>query len=215
MRSRGLACGVAATLLGFVVSATAAPGVGPAPMSVSMPMSPAANALARQVEATRDHRQRPYAIVDKRQARIFVFEAGGRLAGSSPVLLGATPGDVSPPDIAQRAPASLRPHERITPAGRFESEPGHNDQGEAIVWIDYEAALALHRLRPSPPHERRAQRLATPTPDDNRISLGCVIVPVAFYDEIVAPLLGRRRGVVYVLSESGALPELAGAPRWD
>ncbi|MEO6410116.1 MAG: L,D-transpeptidase [Burkholderiaceae bacterium] len=171
--------------------------------------------LARRIHAAADHGQRPYAIVDKQQARIFVFDASGKLLGDSPVLLGAARGDSSPPDIAQRSPASLRAHERITPAGRFESEPGHNDKGEAIVWIDYDASLALHRLRPSPARERRAQRLASPTPDDNRISLGCVVVPVAFYDAVIAPLLGRHRGVVYVLPESGVMPALAGPGRWD
>ena len=203
MRWRGLAGWLSAALMSVAVPAAAAGAAG------------AAHDLARRIHAAADHGQRPYAIVDKQQARIFVFDAGGKLLGDSAVLLGAARGDSSPADIAQRTPASLRPHERITPAGRFESEPGHNDRGEAIVWIDYEASLALHRLRPSPAHERRAQRLASATPDDNRISLGCVIVPVAFYDTVVAPLLGRRRGVVYVLPESGAALALSGPGRWD
>ncbi len=201
--------------MSVVVPASAGPASGLASAFASPFASPEARDLARRIQAAADHAQRPYAIVDKRNARIHVFDAGGRLAGASAVLIGAAPGDLSPLDIAHRAPASLRPHERITPAGRFETEPGHNDKGEAIVWIDYDASLALHRLRPSPPSERRAQRLASATPDDNRISLGCVIVPVAFYDNVVAPLLGRRPGVVYVLPESGATLALSGAGRWD
>ena len=211
MRLQGLAGWLSAALMSVVVPASA----GPVNNFAATFASPEARELAQRIQAAADHSQRPYAIVDKRNARILVFDAGGRLAGASAVLLGAAPGDRSPPDIAQRAPANLLAHERITPAGRFESEPGHNDKGEAIVWIDYDAAIALHRLRPSPPRERRAQRLASATPDDNRISLGCVIVPVAFYDGVVAPLLGRRRGVVYVLPESGAALALAGADRWD
>ncbi len=207
MRLRSLAGWLSAALMSVVVPAQA--GSPPAPAS------PDASELARRIEATADAARRPYAIVDKRRARIFVFDASGRLAGESAVLLGGARGDVSPADIAHRAPASLRPHERITPAGRFVSEPGRNDKGEAIVWIDYDAAIALHRMRPSPAHERRAQRLASATPDDNRISLGCVIVSESFYDEVVAPLLGRRRGVVYVLPESGVVPVLVAAERWD
>ena len=144
----------------------------------------------------------PFAIVDKREARIYVFGAAGRLTGASPVLLGLAPGDSDAPDIAGRAPASLAPRERATPAGRFESQPGHNDKGEAIVWVDYDASLAIHRLRPAPPQERRAERLASASADDNRISLGCIVVPVAFYDGVVGPTLGTRRGVVYVLPET-------------
>jgi hypothetical protein len=158
---------------------------------------------------------RPFAIVDKRDARIYVFDAAGDLIGASAALLGLTIGDSDVPDIAQRIPASLAPRERATPAGRFESQPGHNDKGEAIVWVDYDASLAIHRLRPAPPQQRRAERLASPSVDDNCVSLGCVIVPGEFYDEVVAPTLGTRRGVVYVLPETRPvqalfeLPELA------
>ena len=144
-------------------------------------------------------------------ARISVFEAGGRLIGSSAVLLGIDPGDASVPGIAQRSPASLGPGERTTPAGRFDSQPGHNDKGEDIVWIDYAASLAIHRLRPAPPHQRRAQRLDSPTSDDNRASLGCVVVPVAFYESVVRPSLGQHRGVVYVLPESSPVQAMFGA----
>jgi hypothetical protein len=158
-----------------------------------------------------DNQSLPFAVVDKRDARIYVFEAGGRLLGASAVLLGAAPGDFAVGDMTDRAPASLTPAERTTPAGRFASEPGRNDKGEDIVWIDYAASLAIHRLRPSPAQERRAARLASPTPDDNRISAGCVVVPVAFYETVVAPTLGSGRGVVYVLPESRPVHSMFGA----
>ena len=166
---------------------------------------------ARQVIATADHDQRPFAIVDKREARLYVFDVAGRLTGASTVLLGLAPGDTAIADIARRHPASLAPHERSTPAGRFESQPGHNDKGEAIVWVDYAASFAIHRLRPSPAHERRTDRLASITPDDNRISLGCIVVPVAFYEAVVEPALGRQRGVVYVLPETRPAQAMFGA----
>jgi hypothetical protein len=101
-----------------------------------------------------------------------------------------------------RSPSSLTVAERTTPAGRFASTPGRNDKGEDIVWIDYAAALAIHRLRPAPAQERRPARLASATPADNRISSGCIVVPVAFFESVVAPTLGQRHGVVYVLPES-------------
>ena len=147
-------------------------------------------------------RGRPFAIVDKRDARIFVFGADGRLAGAAPVLLGEARGDSSAPGVARRVTSGIVPQERTTPAGRFESEPGHNDKGEAIVWVDYGAAVAIHRLRPAPAFERRPERLASETADDNRISLGCIVVSEAFFDQVIAPTLGRQRGVVYVLPET-------------
>ncbi|HKW85417.1 MAG TPA: hypothetical protein VJN68_16840 [Burkholderiaceae bacterium] len=157
-----------------------------------------------------DHQGQPFAIVDKRDARIYVFEPQGRVLGASPVLIGLAPGDLSAPDIAQRSPGSLLPAERTTPAGRFNTEPGHNDKGEDIVWVDYEASLAIHRLRPAPAVERRAERLGSLNAADHRISFGCVVVPVEFYERIVAASLGKRRGVVYVLPETRPVREMFG-----
>nr|WP_316644209.1 hypothetical protein [uncultured Roseateles sp.] len=172
-----------------------------------------ARQMAQWVLDASDHQAQPFAIVDKKDARLFVFGADGRLLGATPALLGQTPGDHGLSDMQGRAPAQLLPAERTTPAGRFVSEPGHNLQGEAVVWFNYAAALAIHRLRPAPAQERRPQRLLSETPDDNRISLGCVIVAPGFYDAVVAPVLGRQRGVVYVLPETRPVQSLFGQAR--
>ena len=156
----------------------------------------------RWVMASQDNQGKPFAIVDKKNAQIFVFEGKGHLIGASPALLGLSPGDTDVSDIADRQPTSLSTAERSTPAGRFLTEPGRNLNGEAVVWIDYAAKLAIHRLRPAAAHERRAARLASATPDDNRISLGCVIVTESFYETVISPVLGRSHGVVYVLPET-------------
>jgi hypothetical protein len=155
---------------------------------------------AAWVLAGADHGARPFAVVDKRDARIYVFEADGRLVGASAVLLGIAPGDLS--FGAGRPPSSLSPSELTTPAGRFAAQPGRNDKGEDVVWIDYAASLAIHRLRPAPASQRRPARLASQGADDNRISAGCIVVPVAFYEAVVARTLGRGRSTVYVLPES-------------
>ncbi|MEO7887188.1 MAG: hypothetical protein ABI893_01625 [Polaromonas sp.] len=173
--------------------------------------SPDARYALRWVMSSRDNQGLPFVMVDKKGGRIFVFEATGQLRGVSPVLTGLTPGDHAVPGMAQRSVGSLRVDERTTPAGRFVSEPGHNLQGEAIVWIDYTAKLAIHRLRPAAQAERRAERLASETPDDNRISLGCVVVPVSFYETVVGPVLGKSRGVVYILPETQPVQRMLGA----
>ena len=149
---------------------------------------------------------RPYAVVNKRTAMISVYDVKGRLVGSSPVLLGLTPGDRLPPGSRLKRPEALLPHERVTPAGQFEAVPGRNDKGEQVIWIDYESGLAIHRLRPAPRHERRPQRLASPTPEDNRISLGCVVVDPGFFESVVLPALGTGPSWVYVLPEE-PMPE--------
>lgn len=159
-----------------------------------------------------DHRGMPFAVVDKKDARIYVFESGGRLSGSSPALLGQTVGDESAPNVGLHTQAGEVPlAERTTPAGRYISQPGRNLDGESIVWVDYAAALAIHRVRPGASLRSREARLASATPDDNRASLGCVVVPGAFYDNVVQPLLGRSRAVVYVLPETRPVRDILGA----
>ena len=161
-------------------------------------------AFARRAVATGDAQHQPFAVLDKQQARLFIYRADGRLAASTPVLLGLARGDDSVPGIGERPIAQIRPGERTTPAGRFIAEPGRNTAGEDIVWIDYGAAISMHRVRATNPAERRLQRLASATADDNRISYGCINVPAAFYDAQVKPVFGQRRAIVYVLPEASS-----------
>src|SRR6185369_1014248 len=164
--------------------------------------------MAQWVLQSGDHRGRPFVIVDKKDARIYVFESRGRLAGASAALLGQTVGDRSAPDVGEHTQQGIVPvAERTTPSGRFVSEPGTNLDGEHVVWIDYRLALALHRLRPGAARQDREARLASGKAADHRVSLGCVVVPVAFYTDVVQPLLGRRRAVIYVLPEEVSVRE--------
>lgn len=173
--------------------------------------SPDIRYMARWIDRTADNQGMPFVIVDKKAARVFVFGSGGQLIGSAPTLLGLAPGDHSVPGIGERPLSKIAPSERTTPAGRFQSEPGRNLTGEDVVWVDYDAGLAIHRVRPGSAQERRQQRLASPQADDNRISLGCIVVAAPFYESVIAPVLGRQRGVVYVLPETRPVAELFGA----
>lgn len=171
--------------------------------------SPEAVRLVDWVKRSGDHRGRPFAVVDKRMARIYVYDAAGVLAGHSEALLGATRGDHTVPGVGVRAQAgTVGADERTTPAGRFDSVPGTNLSGEHVVWADYDSAFAIHRLRPGRSQVPRASRLGTDTPDDNRVSYGCVVVPVAFYQQVVQRVMGQSRGVVYVLPETRPAGEL-------
>lgn len=157
---------------------------------------------AATVMSSADNQGLPFVIVDKKGARIFVFGPDGQLRGASVALLGLAPGDHSVPGIGDKELSRILPEERTTPAGRFLSQPGRNLQGEDVVWVNYREGLAIHRLRPDRNQKNRAQRLASGSAEDNRISLGCVVVPVAFYETVVGPVLGKSRSVVYVLPET-------------
>jgi hypothetical protein len=163
--------------------------------------------------STDDPRGRPFMVVDKKRAALYVFDADGVLAGKAPVLLGQARGDYSVPGIGDREIALVRPFERTTPAGRFVTAAGRNALGEDVIWIDYAAAVSMHRVRATVPEERRLQRLASRSWADNRISFGCINVPTAFYDQVVQPLFYRTPGLAYVLPEVGALSQVfAGLP---
>lgn len=174
-------------------------------------LSADAQALHAAILRHHDHQGLPFALIDKRGAVLHVFNRDGQRVDSVPVLLGLARGDDSVPGIGERPMESIQPHERTTPAGRFLSEPGRNLQGEDIVWIDYQAAVSIHRLRAVHASQRRAERLASPSVADNRITYGCVNVPARFYDQHLAPVFGRQRAVVYVLPEQRALAEVFGS----
>jgi len=149
-----------------------------------------------------DNRSMSFAIVDKTDAKVFVFDAHGRLHGAAPALLGLAKGDHAVPGIGTRALSSIRPEERTTPAGRFVAALGRNMYGVEILWVDYDGAVSMHPVIKGKPEERRAQRLATPTPLDNRISFGCINVPAKFFENVVRPAFAGTNGIVYVLPET-------------
>ena len=164
--------------------------------------------VADWVVGSGDNRRLPFVIIDKTNAKVFVFYPEGRLRGSAPVLLGLERGDDSVPDIGKRAMSDIRPEERITPAGRFIASLGRNYHGKNVLWVDYNAAISLHPVVTNRPEERRLQRLATPTPQDKRISYGCINVPVKFFKNVVHPAFTGTNGVVYVLPETRSIHEV-------
>ncbi|WGT61452.1 L,D-transpeptidase [Variovorax paradoxus] len=194
-RRGGLSCGIAIAALASLLSV--------APPALSSPaVSRDTETVAGWIRTTGDNQGTPFAIVDKKAAVVHIFDADGKRRASSPILLGLAKGDHSVPGIGERQMADIRDDERTTPAGRFVSEPGRNLSGEDIVWVDYDAAVSMHRVRATNKAERRLERLATPTAADNRISYGCINVPAAFYDAHVKPSFGTAKAVIYVLPET-------------
>jgi hypothetical protein len=175
-------------------------------------LAPSAEArdVADWVVDSGDHAGLPFVIVDKVQSRVFVFDGQGRLQGAAPALVGLAQGDESVPGIGQRPMAGIRPEERTTPAGRFVASLERSLQGEEILWVDYDAGIALHPVAVVA-KERRLQRLASIVTSDHRITYGCINVPVAFFHGVVAPLFRASPGVVYVLPEGRTARDLFGS----
>jgi hypothetical protein len=174
----------------------------------SKPASKDVRAVADWVVASGDGRSLPFVIVDKVNARVFVFDSRGRLHGAAPALLGLARGDDSVPGIGTRSLFSIRPEERTTPAGRFAASLGEDLDKKDVLWVDYDAGIALHRVVAGNRGDHRLQRLATASPRDKRISYGCINVPVKFYETVVKPAFTGTSGVVYILPEIKPLAEV-------
>jgi hypothetical protein len=163
--------------------------------------------MADWVMASADNHGLPFIIVDKVEAKVFVFNRNGRLLGASAALLGRARGDDSPPDIGKRKLSAISPAERTTPAGRFVAFLGRDFEHD-VLWVDYKLALSLHRVIRGNPGDHRLQRLATANPSDHRISYGCINVPVRFYEQTVLKTFTGTEGIVYILPEVKALQDV-------
>jgi hypothetical protein len=157
--------------------------------------------MADWVVGRRDNGRMPFVVLDKRDARLYVFEASGRLLDQTPVLLGSSHGDETYPGIGDVPIAQVKPYQRTTAAGRFVTRPGLDADHTDVVWLDYDAALAMHRVINKVKSERRLQRLASSDPKVRRISWGCINIPIAFFDSYISPVFGKRSGVTYVIPE--------------
>jgi hypothetical protein len=172
---------------------------------VTRPLDGDAGRLFEWVARSRDNQGLPFMIIDKRRAHLWVFDRHAREQGNAPVLLGSARGDHTLPGIGDLPLAQIKPSDRTTPAGRFRADVGRNERGETVVWVDYDAGVSMHPVLTANAAERREQRLATPTPADNRVSFGCINVPKDFHATVVLGTVQRGHSIVYVLPETQPL----------
>jgi hypothetical protein len=159
--------------------------------------------MANWVVDSHDNATKSFAILDKAGAKVFLFNPQGQLQAAAPAVLGAAHGDDTVPGIGDKPLKDITLEERTTPAGRFVAMVGESSsRGEDVVWVDYDAAVSMHRIIKVP---ERLQAIATPTPDDNRLSYGCINLPDAFYEKALRPAADRTGVVVYILPETRSL----------
>lgn len=158
------------------------------------------------IAASGDNGSLPYIIIDKQTASLFLFDAKRKSLGRVPVLIGVAVGDDATPGIGSKNLAKIGPAEKTTPAGRFLAKFGLAAGRQKILWVDYTMSVALHPIpNKASKTERRRQRMLSPTIDDNRITFGCINVPMAFYSTKVRPLFRKKGGYVYVLPDTKPL----------
>lgn len=168
-------------------------------------VSSEARQIADWAVHSRDHKDLPFIIIDKVNATAVAFDARGRLLQKAPVLIGMGVGDRYAPGVAEMDMYDLKPSQRITPAGRYYADEGRDLDGQRVLWVHYDSGVAIHKIPTKFTQQRRQERMRSPTPDDNRITYGCINVPPTFYDEVVARHFRSKGGIVYVLPDSTPL----------
>lgn len=210
IRSAQYALVLALSFTGFGLAHAGEPAAEPVAANDRLPPGQAVSdtviELAGWVVATRDTEGYPFAIIDKAAAQILVFGGDGRLRGAAPGLFGSAVGDHSAPGIAGLALREIPGRDRTTPAGRFVGGYGPSIDAGRVLWVDYDSAVSMHPTATGVPAERRAERLASPSPDDNRITHGCINVEPAFYEKVVQPTF-EKGGVFYILPDTASLAE--------
>ncbi|KQU62486.1 hypothetical protein ASG67_00100 [Sphingomonas sp. Leaf339] len=176
--------------------------------TIELSPSPSTVRLTTWVAAARDNGNLPYAVIDKQTASLFLFDAKGKPLGQTPVLIGVGVGDDSSPGVGAKSLSEIGPAERTTPAGRYVAKFGRAFGRQRVLWVDYVNSVALHAVINTKKKEQRLVRLASPAPDDNRITFGCINVGTSFYAKTLRPLFQKRGGVVYILPDTRSLDDV-------
>lgn len=138
-------------------------------------------------------------VADKKNGKIYTYNAASKEIKSSPALYGKTIAD----DFASDNDRST-----ITPSGTFTSSKAfstHLNEDVTAFLKRGKALFAIHPVWTGTPAQRRPQRLASPEPEDNRITNGCINVPKTFYYDIIDKI--KSGTTVKVLMENEVLED--------
>ncbi|MCC2981036.1 hypothetical protein [Sphingomonas sp. IC4-52] len=167
------------------------------------------NRVARWVGSSGDNQKLPYAIIDKNDASLSLYSASGKLLDKVPVLIGIARGDEATAGVGTKKLSEIGPAEKTTPAGRYLAKFGLAFGRERVLWVDYATSVAIHTIpADSSKKERRRERMLSETPEDNRVTFGCINVPKAFYAQLLRPQFQKKGGYVYVLPDSKPIEEV-------
>jgi hypothetical protein len=168
-----------------------------------------ASFVAMWVTKVGDNKKYPFIILDKKNAHLFVYSPEGKLIGDAPTLLGMSTGDILPDGIAGKPLSKIPEKDRITQAGRFFARKGYDSHDKVVLWVDFATQLAIHEVI-NVPGQHRLERLDSPTAKDNRVSWGCINVPVVFFQSTLMGTFSSGKGYVYILPENFPVAEFFG-----
>lgn len=170
--------------------------------------------VADWVIKSMDNHGMPFVIVDKKKAKLFVFDIEGRILAGTSVLLGLATGDMTTPGIGNLKLSQILPKDRTTAAGRFLLRHGLDLQGGKVLWVDFDSGLAIHPIPEGKSEALRLKQLQSKNLNDHRATLGCVNVTREFYRNILSPLFDNANGYVYILPETMQTASFFGINRY-
>ena len=180
-----------------------------APLASAITPSPDERRVAAWIASSRDNHALPYAVIDKKDASLILYDGRGVPIGQVPVLIGIAQGDDATPGVGNKTLATIGPAEKTTPAGRFLAKFGYAAGRQKVLWVDYTNSVAIHAIpADAAKGEMRRERLLSPEPDDNRITFGCINVPRTFYGSTLRPLFQKKGGYVYILPDTKSLDDV-------
>jgi hypothetical protein len=158
-------------------------------------LSRSASAVNSWVQQSKDNAGRPYIIADKQSGEIHIVGADGQVKATAPALYGRKLGDGM--SIGETPAGIFTIHQEAAPA----SYGGDLQQFATAPDGD---VYAIHRVLTNNKQDRPG-RLASPTAEDNRISLGCINIPADLYNKYLS---GKFDGKLYVLPDQRSLGDV-------
>ncbi len=158
-------------------------------------LSRPASAVNSWVQQSKDNAGRPYIIADKQSGEIHIVGADGQVKATAPALYGRKIGDGM--TIGETPAGIFTIHQEAAPA----SYGGDLQQFATAPDGD---VYAIHRVLTNNKQDRPG-RLASPTAEDNRISLGCINIPADLYNKYLS---GKFDGKLYVLPDQRSLGDV-------
>lgn len=158
-------------------------------------LSRPASAVNSWVQQSKDNAGRPYIIADKQSGEIHIVGADGQVKATAPALYGRKMGDGM--SIGETPAGIFTIHQEAAPA----SYGGDLQQFATAPDGD---VYAIHRVLTNNKQDRPG-RLASPTAEDNRISLGCINIPADLYNKYLS---GKFDGKLYVLPDQRSLGDV-------
>jgi hypothetical protein len=160
-------------------------------------MSEAAQVTYSAVAPIAKQANKAFMITDKADGMLHVFHADGNPILQAPSLLGGDVGD------------TLQGGKKITPAGKFTlkftADPEYYGgfRYDLVETRQVDGIIAIHAVYTGEASEKRPERLATPTPKDNRISWGCINVTNENMVDTLIPAKNELNGsLMFVMPEN-------------